>query len=359
MRVLYLFISLFFFAGITSYSQPCSTLGQTPSTAFPVCGTTAFQQTTVPLCRTSDLYVPGCPSADGYGDRNPYYYRLLVMFPVHLGFTITPNVANDDYDWQLYDITGRNPNDIYTDHNLIVTGNWSGTYAPTGASASGVNFIQCASDPAANLPTFATMPSLIQGHEYLLMVSHFLDTQNGYSLSFGGGTAVITDPLAPHLVKTSIDCDGKVLGVKMNKRMRCSTVTASGSEFSISPAAATVMSAVAEGCSSAFDFDSLTITLSNSVPAGNYQLIINNGTDANTISDICGQFIPQNEQIPFTYVLPQPTPFDSIGHINCAPDSVIIYFPKRIDCSTISPDGSDFAVSGQLLLLLPLLMVIV
>ena len=75
----------------------------------------------------------------------------------------------------------------------------------------------------ADLPTFTAMPSLIVGHEYILMVSHFIDTQNGYILSFGGGTAVITDPLAPHMVTASPDCDGKVLRLKLNKRMKCST----------------------------------------------------------------------------------------------------------------------------------------
>jgi hypothetical protein len=174
MRVLFLFTCLFFYAGISGYSQPCSTLGQTPSTAFPVCGTTVFQQTSVPLCRPGDLFVPGCPKADGYGDRNPFYYRFTCYVSGTLGFVITPNAPNDDYDWQLYDITGRNPNDVYLDNNgyMIVSGNWSGTYGPTGASASGISGIQCASDPAANLPTFAIMPNLVQGHEYLLMVSH-------------------------------------------------------------------------------------------------------------------------------------------------------------------------------------------
>ena len=350
MRIFLFVICLCFLTGIASYSQSCTTLGQTPSTAFPVCGTTTFLQSTVPICGTTDIFVPGCPGASmggaNYQNRNPFFYKFTCYVSGTLGFLITPLANNEDYDWQLWDITGHNPDDIFTDHSIIVTGNWAGTYGPTGASSSGVSFIQCASSPPDNAPTFAQMPTLIVGHEYLLMVSHFTDGQSGYTLSFGGGTAVITDPLAPHMLNTTIDCEGKVLGIKMNKRMKCSTVTANGSEFSISPALATVVSAVPEGCSSSFDFDSLTITLSNPVPAGNYQLIINNGTDANTISDNCGQFIPQNEQIPFGYVVPQPTPFDSIGRIHCTPDSVIIYFPKRIDCSTIAPDGSDFAVSG-------------
>lgn len=338
----------FLFFSKNIFCQPCSTLGQTPSTAFPVCGTTTFHQSTVPLCvNQNPVYVPGCGSSGCiYTDKNPFYYKFTCYASGTLGFVITPLGPGEDYDWQLYDITGHNPNDIFTDNTLVVTGNWSGTYGPTGASASGASTIQCCSSPPDNVNTFEQMPNLIIGHTYLLMVSHFYDTQIGYDLSFGGGTAVITDPLAPQMLSASPDCDGKVLRIKLNKRMRCSTLTASGSEFSISPNVATVVSAVAPECSSGFDFDSLIITLSNPVPSGNYQLVIKNGSDTNTVSDLCGTFIPQNEQVPFAYIIPQPTPIDSIGKIPCSPDSIKVYFPKKIQCSTIAANGSNFSITG-------------
>jgi hypothetical protein len=176
----------------TGYSQPpCTTLGQTPSTAFPVCGTSTFSQTTVPICTTFNLYVPGCSGigSAAYANKNPYWYKFTCFTSGTLGFLITPLAPNEDYDWQLYDITGHNPDDVFTDTTIVVSGNWAGTYGNTGASATGVPYINCASNPADNEPTFAKMPVLIQGHEYLLMISHFTDTQSGYNLSFGGGTA--------------------------------------------------------------------------------------------------------------------------------------------------------------------------
>ncbi|MFI5133031.1 MAG: gliding motility-associated C-terminal domain-containing protein [Chitinophagales bacterium] len=347
MRATILLFCVFVLISTRGYSQPCTNLGQTPSTAFPVCGTTVFQQTTVPICQTVNLFVPGC-SGDGalYANKNPYWYKFTCYASGTLGFLITPNDLGEDYDWQLYDITGHNPDDVFTDQSLVVSGNWSGTYGLTGASASGVNFIQCASDPAGNAPTFAAMPNLIVGHTYLLMVSHWSDTQSGYALSFGGGTAVITDPNAPHLRTANADCDGKTITIKLNKGMKCSSLTGSGSEFSISPSTATVVSATGVSCSSGFDFDSLTITLTNPLPSGNYNLVINNGSDGNTLIDNCGLLIPQGEQVPFSYIIPQPTPFDSIGRPGCATDSVKIYFTKKIDCGTIAADGSDFTVAG-------------
>ncbi|MEO8403786.1 MAG: PKD domain-containing protein, partial [Chitinophagaceae bacterium] len=151
-----------------AFSQ-CTTLGQTPSTAFPVCGTSTFHQSTVPLCTTNDIFVPGCSGTGTalYQNKNPFFYKFTCFSAGTLGFTITTNSPNEDYDWQLYDITGHNPEDIFTDNTLVVTGNWAGTYGNTGASAGGVNFLQCASDPAQHLNAFAQMPTLIVGHQYL------------------------------------------------------------------------------------------------------------------------------------------------------------------------------------------------
>lgn len=329
-------------------AQPCTTLGQTPSTAFPVCGTTTFHQSTVPLCATNDLFVPGCSGSGNanYQNKNPFFYKFTCYVSGTLGFTITPIAPNEDYDWQLYDITLHNPDDIFTDNSLIVTGNWAGTYGPTGASSTGVNFIQCASVPSDNAPTFAQMPNIIVGHTYLLMISHFTDGQSGYDLSFGGGTAVITDPKVPHMVSVTTDCGGTTLTLLLNKKFRCNSLTSGGTEFTLSPAATTVTAASTNTCSIGFDFDTVTLTLASALPGGTYDLVINNGTDANTLLDICGTNIAPNEKVTFTYTVPQPIRADSIGKAPCTPDSVLIYYPKRIRCSSISPGGADFAITG-------------
>lgn len=347
--VVVLLIYFLFLSQTTAWSQPCTTLGQTPSTAFPVCGTTSFSQTTVPVCSTNDLFVPGC-SGDGadYENKNPFFYKFTCYVSGTLGFVVTPSGPNEDYDWQLYDITGHDPQEIFTNGSLVVTGNWAGIYGPTGTSASGVTFLQCATTTTAGPPnsTFTQMPNLIVGHEYLLMVSHYSDTQSGYDLSFGGGTAVITDPAVPKMQTAKPDCDGTKVTLKLNKRVRCNSLTANGSEFSLSPAATTVITAVTTDCSAGFDFDELTLTLTSALPNGTYDLVINNGSDGNTLLDNCGNAIAPGEKVSFFYSIPEPILADSIGRVGCAPSEVKIYFPKKIDCSTITPSGSDFAVTG-------------
>ena len=332
----------------TAYGQACTTLGQNPSTAFPVCGTSTFVQNTVPICGVNNLVVPGCTGSGtaNYQDKNPFWYRFTCYRTGTLGFVITPNDLGDDYDWQLYDITGRNPNDVYTVPSLVVTGNWAGTYGATGASASGVNFIQCASDPAANENSFAQMPTIIEGRQYLLLVSHFTNSQSGYTLSFGGGTASITDPTDPKLGTATANCEGNSIHVTLNKKMKCRSLTGTGTEFSLSPGLATVISATGTGCNSSFDLDALTLTLSNPLPPGNYQLIIRNGSDGNTLQDNCDRTIPQGDAIPLTILPIQPTPMDSLTKIGCAPQTLELVFSRPIRCNSIDPSGRDFSITG-------------
>lgn len=335
----------------SAYTQ-CTTLGQNPSTALPVCGTTTFIQNNVPICLGDSLYVPGCSGTSGavYENKNPFWYKFTCYQSGTLSFVITPNNANEDYDWQLYDITGHNPDDIYTDLTLVVTGNWAGTYGNTGASASGVTFIQCASDPNSNEPTFARSPNLIQGHEYLLLVSHFSDTDQGYSLSFGGGSAVITDPLLPHLGNATASCDGKEVRIKLNKKMQCSSIAPDGSDFMINSALTSITSAGAPACNAGFDMDSLSLFLSNPLPAGNYTITIRDGVDLNTLLDNCDRKIPIGENIPVTVYPIIPTPMDSLIKPGCSPQVLELVFRKPIRCNSIAADGSDFSVTGPVVI---------
>jgi len=326
-------------------AQACTLNGQTPSTAFPVCGTSVFKQATVPLCGGTKLYVP-CPDTAlaAYGDLNPFFYQFTCFSGGTLGFSISPNTYDDDYDWQLYDITGHNPNDIYTDRTLFVSGNWSHLPGPTGAKAGAKGNINCSGN---SYPNNNAMPTLIQGHDYLLLVSHFTPSQSGYSLSFGGGTASITDTTPPAIKSASAICDGSRLQIILNKKMSCATLAADGSDFTLSPAPAglKVIGAYAVNCGG-FALDTLVAVVNGPLPPGNYNVVVTKGTDGNTLLDICGTPIPEGQSASFKMVPPQPTPLDSLVPPGCAPDVLQLVFPKKINCSSIAPDGSDFSVQG-------------
>jgi hypothetical protein len=190
------------------------------------------------------------------------------------------------------------------------------------------------------------MPSLIQGHNYLLLISHFSDSQSGYSLSFGGGTANITDPIIPNLLKARAACDGSSVSVKLNKKMKCSSLASNGSDFSISPTIAPITSAVGIGCSTGFDMDSVVLTLAGRVPPGNYTIYVQTGTDGNNLLDNCDRGFAAGQSLPVTVYPLTPTAMDSISKIGCTPRYIELVFKDPMFCNSIAADGSDFIITG-------------
>jgi len=324
---------------------PCTTLGQTPSTAFPVCGTDTFSQSTVPGCGGRSITAPGCQNF--LTDINPFWYRFTCFQGGTLGFVITPNDPLDDYDWQLFDITNRNADEVYTDPSLFVACNWSGEPGPTGASAAGTSVIVCATDGPVFRPLFSSMPTLITGHTYILMVSHFtVSSQSGYGLSFGGGTASITDPQEPALQSARAICDGIKMTVKLNKRMKCSSLNPDGSDFSVSPAFAPIVSAEGVNCNNGFDMDSVILTLASPVPPGNYTITVKNDRNGINLLDNCDRTIPLGQNLSVTVFPMISTPMDSVTRPGCAPDELYLVFNRPMQCGSVAADGSDFIIQG-------------
>ncbi len=327
-------------------AQNCTSIGQNPINAFPVCGTAVYNQGSVPICTYLNRNTPSCFD-NAYNYVNPFWYKFTCYQSGTLGFVINPNDPNDDYNWQLYDITGHIPEEVFTIGALSYSGNWSGTPGPTGTSASGVNYIQCISLPSANAPTFAQMPQLVAGHNYILMVSHALDIQSGYTLTFSGGTANIVDPRLPHIDTSQSLCGGLKASLFLRKKLMCSSLSANGSEFTISPPLANVVAASGAGCSKFFDFGEITIYFDHPLPPGTYTVFIQNGTDGNTILDNCGNNIQVGESVPLVVDPILPTPMDSITPPVCNTDELQLVFGTGIRCTSISPDGSDFLVTGS------------
>jgi gliding motility-associated-like protein len=190
------------------------------------------------------------------------------------------------------------------------------------------------------------MPTILVGHTYLLLVSHFTDSQSGYKLSFGGGTGVITDPLQPKIEKSWAGCGGVTVTLKMNKKIKCNSLAADASDFTLSPAAANIVSATAVGCSNSFDMDTVVLTMSNALPPGTYTITVQNGQDGNTLLDNCDNSIPVGNNTSFIVDPVQPTPMDSIKPVGCAPDKLELVFRRPINCNSIAANGSDFSITG-------------
>jgi gliding motility-associated-like protein len=327
----------------TADAQSCTGIGQQPSTAFPVCGTKTFSQQSVPICGNTQVPGPACNNEDDgiHQDKNPYWYKFTCFTSGTLGFTITPNVIQDDYDWQLFDITNRAPGDVFTNPNVFLCMNWSGEGGTTGASSAGTVANACG---GYGQPTFSKMPDIIKGHQYLLLISHFTDSQSGYSLDFSGGTADITDPAVPELMSAAYNCGDISVSVKLSKRLTCNTLAADGSDFTIS--SGTIIGATGIGCGSGFDIDSVVLKLSAPLPPGNYSVTTKNGTDGNTMLNPCGKELPVGQTAGF-HIDPPPTVLlRATIQPGCAPDVIKVGFSTPVRCESIALNGSDFSITG-------------
>jgi gliding motility-associated-like protein len=356
MRIKLLFITVFSLFSLESIGQSCILPGMTPDKAFPVCGSAVFHESQITNCTGPNVASKGCTI--GVTSDKSFWYKFTCYQSGTLGFLISGLNKDDDYDWGIYDVTGRNPIDVFSDASLEVSVNLYGVAppkatpfpnSPTGCKAGGIGNVHCEGDATTNSP-FNDMPAIIVGHEYLLMVTNWTKgSTQGYDLTFTGGTASITDPKIPALQDSRAICDGTQAVIRTNKKMKCNSLAANGSDFVLTPNVATVIGASGFGCTTGFDVDSVILTLSNPLPPGNYTIAVKNGTDGNTIRDNCDRAIPVGESLPMI-VFPQfPTPMDSVDKLGCAPDEIIVNFSKQIrfiKCNSIAANGSDFVITG-------------
>lgn len=325
---------------------PCTTIGQTPETAFPVCGEKKFTQVAVPVCGGRNIPTLNCPPQ--HADVNPFWYKFTCYSTGTLGFTITPHDLSEDYDWQLFDVTGRPVSQVYTNNALFVGSGWSGDGGVTGASDAGTRREVCG---GYGNDLFSSMPTIYQGRDYLLLISHFDSTQAGYDLEFARGTASITDPVIPQIERITYDCATPALLVKFNKRLQCNSLATNGSDFALTGSpGAVITGAKGATCGNGFDFDSVVITLSAPLPAGNYSLNLKNGTDGNSVLDPCGNAGggpgTGTPPTPFTVAAQLPSLLDHVEPVSCRPDRIKIVLNQAVRCSSIAANGSDFTISG-------------
>ena len=184
---------------INSHAQTCTLPGMTPDNAIPVCGISVFHQSIVTNCTGPDVAQTGC--SVGITSSSSFWYKFTCFQSGSLGFLINGISNTDDYDWVLFDITGHNPNAVFSNSSLPISINLYGTggspapfpESPTGCRAGASGNVHCDGYANGNTP-FNAMPTITIGHDYLLMVTNWTRSTTGYDLSFTGGTASITDP---------------------------------------------------------------------------------------------------------------------------------------------------------------------
>ena len=339
---------LFFFCLLVQKlnAQSCSgRKGHSPSTALSICGNGTYSQPPSISCFNANFFLPGCTNSNtSYGDLNPVYFKFTCRASGTLAFTIAPRSPADNINWQLFDITGNQPDDIYTSQANVVAANWSGTLGLTGASAGGSVHIQCrtlATD--GNINTFSPLIQIQQSHTYLLMVSN-LTHAGDFALTITGGTADISDNEAQQIQVYSSNCSNDEVEISFSRPVQCSSISPNASEINITPSVGPIQ-IVGLNCNNSNETETIRLKFLQTPPAGTYNLSINNGADGNTLMDNCNNLLQAGMNINFSI---QPYAIiDTIITDSCIVSSIKLNLSKNVLCSSIAADGSDFQIAGS------------
>lgn len=217
------------------------------------------------------------PSCLGSGEKNDVWYTFTTQTAGNVCFTIDPNVNSDDYDWAVYNLTSNSCSDIYNNAALEVSCNYSGTSGNTGPNGN---------SGSQNEPCIPVQV----GQTYVVNVSQFSTSTNGYTIDFGASTASIFDNVPPSLqaISSTIKCGMTSLSFNFSENVSCSGILESDFELNGPGGPYTISSIIGSSCNSGASQDRyFTVSVTPAITdPGTYSFCVAN--TSSSISDLCG-----------------------------------------------------------------------
>lgn len=229
--------------------------------------------------------------------NNMGWYKLTTQTAGILNFTLSPN-STDDYDWILFNLTDATCDEIATNPDLAVS---CSTYGLTGSNgetgiSTALGGTGNANGPGnLNGPAFNADLNVNANETYVLMISNWSGTPNGYELDFGASTVTFIDNIPPEVESVSYACDG-VITLTFSEYIDCATVLpeyftveGEGGPYTI----AAVESSCAEGAEYSSTFH---LSYATDFPAtgGTFNLVF----EQDELTDVCGNFL-EPVSVPF------------------------------------------------------------
>lgn len=169
-------------------------------------------------------------------ESNSIWYTFTVNESGDFGFVLTPNDPLDDYDWALFDITNANCEDLFSNPDLIVSCNaagGTGCIGPTGATGDsnynnqGFNCGQAPPNTQQGFSSFNDLVPVEAGNTYVLCVSNWTGSINGYELDFGLSSGIgIFDEMSPEIESVALpeDCQEDEITFFFSEFIQCETI---------------------------------------------------------------------------------------------------------------------------------------
>ncbi len=267
------------------------------NSAIPVCQN-VYTTSTSYSGNGSNQEIPG-NTCLGSNELNSVWYTFTSSSGGNIAFNITPNVLGQDYDFALYNITGSNCSAISSGALTPVRCNFSATGGVTGLSTSGTN----ASEPASGSNQSTVLATTV-GQTYVLIISNYSSSSNGYTLDFTPGSASIFDVTPPTISGVTAPCGSNSVVFNSSEQIKCSTIAANGSDFTITGTGGPYVVAAAAGQNCGVNTAQINLTISPALSgAGPWTVGVTTGSDGNTLLDLCGNAMAPQTQT-FTTVSP-------------------------------------------------------
>lgn len=339
------FLALLFCQKAFSQATPQDCIG-----AIPICQPVYIQNVASPSAgAVADLTATNQDCLLGF-EHLTTWYIINVVSPGTLVFTLTP-ASQTDYDFAVWDVTpngcGQSVCDI-VHNNPPVRCNYAST---SSGILTGLSTTATQTSIGAGGPGFSSAINAVAGQSFVILIDNFSVSNVGYTLDFSASTVSITDTVAPvyNNVTTSCGYSGDNLIVTMSEPVKCNTIAADGSDFVVTSAAGTsypVLGATSQNCIAGGSFsNTINLHMASSLPAGNYTLHAQTGSDGNTLSDNCGNTQLPSNSLVFN-LLPPPAPPTIIKMDTPACNRARLVISRPIKCSTVAVDGSDFKITG-------------
>jgi len=188
-------------------------------------------------------------------ETNSVWYTFQVQTSGVLDFRLTPNGANTDYDWALFNLTGFSCSDLLNTglySQLVASCNAANTYGTTGANSLTPNTnVNCQEPSTLNTsPSNNASVNVTAGETYYLNIQNWTGSTVGYLLDFSNSTASIYDNVLPFIanIDSSIGCGASSITVTFSENILCNTVQSTDFTLTGPDGNHAIISAVGAAC---------------------------------------------------------------------------------------------------------------
>lgn len=254
----------------------------------------------------TDIISTPCSVGKNVGENNSMWVRVTIATSGAMIFNIIPKDTSDDYDFAVLNITNTTCSDL--SHANVVNCNFNNNLP--GSNERGIVGLNVTATPT-NVPAFYFGNSFckaidaVAGQTYLIMIDNWGDDSThyiggGFTIDFSGSTATFVDNQSPALNNIIKECSDTSVSVELTLPILCSSVAADGSDFYITPFIA-INSATAKNCNNNNNGNTnqVTIRFSSYAKSGNYVLHAREGSDTNTLLDLCNDNLLLPASLPF------------------------------------------------------------